>query len=297
MLSHASWIVESSNWQITPSNRELRAKNTWFRFQMPIKCQFKKLMKGGIPSVVGQSLIHDNSHLFGYYICIINIALKKPKSWQGLFTISGIIGVTGSWKDSHISVPHCSIICAALYQHFANTGLLICFNCEQKLDNVENYLQNQLQQFYYPCMSTFFSVSEPPLLLRSEVCFSTLELGLGHVHCFGQYNSTRDKSRGLKSAYTSEFTLLSLLESWDHTLQELKPSSWRHPSYQPAHRQIWVRLCDPPALIKLPANCSHCKLLQVSPTADAKSSPSRSKTQPKFLTHRTVSKWISVLSP
>lgn len=144
------------------------------------------------------------------------------------------------------------------------------------------------------CMPTFFSVSEPLLLLRSGVCFSTLELGLGHVHCFGQYSSTCDKSRGLKSAYTSELTLLSLLESWDHTLQELKPSSWRHPSYQPAHRQIRVRLRNPPALIKLPANCSHCKWPQVSP---AKPSPNRSKTQPKFLTHRIVSKWISVLSP
>lgn len=151
-----------------------------------------------------------------------------------------------------------SIICA-LYQHSANIGLLICFKCEQKLGNVENCLQSQLQQFYYPCMSTFLSVSEPLLLLRSGVCFSTLELELGHVHCFGQYSSMCDKSRGLQSVYTSEclykvfilLAFLSLLESWEHTLQELKPSSWRHPSYQPAHCQTQVRLLDPPALIKL----------------------------------------------
>lgn len=287
MLTHASWIVESSNWQITWSNRELKAKNTWFRLQMPIKCQFKKLMKGGIPSVVGQSLsyilIHDNSHLFGDLEDISIFALliklsKKLKTWQGLFTTPGVIGVTGSWKGSPIGVSHCSIICAALYEHFANIGLLICFKCEKKLCNVENCFQSQLQQFYYPRMSTFFSVTEPFLLLRSGVCFSTLELGLGHVHWFGQYSSICDK-RSLKSAYTSELALLSLLKSWDHTLQELKHSSWRYPSYQPAHRRIWVRLHDPPAVIEWPASCSHCKWPQGSPAPEAKPSPNENSAQ------------------
>lgn len=128
-------------------------------------------------------------------------------------------------------------------------------------------------------LPTFLSVPEPLLLLRSGVCFSAVELELGHVHCFGQYSSMCDRSRGLQSAYTSELTFLSVLESWEHTLQQLKPSSWRHPSYQPAHCQTQVRLCDPPALIKLQDNCSHCKWPQVSPAAETKPSPNKNSAQ------------------